>query len=134
MLEGNWLRTGDIGYYDEDEYIFIVDRLKELIKVKAYQVEGHSRAGKSASLSSRHCRCRRYWGFARQKWGGTQSLHHLQAQVSSEEAVHEYVRKEAAEYKQLLSGVEFVEELPKGPSGKVLRRAQLEKYPRDTPA
>ncbi|CAG7823160.1 unnamed protein product, partial [Allacma fusca] len=33
-----WLRTGDIGYYAEDEYFYIVDRLKELIKVKGLQV------------------------------------------------------------------------------------------------
>lgn len=30
--------TGDIGYYDEDNYFYIVDRLKELIKVKGFQV------------------------------------------------------------------------------------------------
>ena len=29
---------GDIGYYDEDEHFFIVDRLKELIKYKGFQV------------------------------------------------------------------------------------------------
>lgn len=33
-----WLHTGDIGYYDEDEHFFIVDRVKELIKYKGYQV------------------------------------------------------------------------------------------------
>ena len=33
-----WLHTGDIGHYDEDEHFFIVDRLKELIKYKGFQV------------------------------------------------------------------------------------------------
>ena len=33
-----WLHTGDIAHYDEDEHFFIVDRVKELIKYKGYQV------------------------------------------------------------------------------------------------
>lgn len=37
-----WMHTGDIGYYDESELIYIVDRLKELIKYKGFQV-GSSR-------------------------------------------------------------------------------------------
>lgn len=36
--EDGWLHTGDVAYYDEDEYFFIVDRTKELIKVKGNQV------------------------------------------------------------------------------------------------
>lgn len=36
--EYGWLHTGDVGYYDEDEDIFIVDRIKDLIKYKGYQV------------------------------------------------------------------------------------------------
>lgn len=37
-VEG-WLHTGDIGYVDDDEEIFIVDRVKELIKFKGFQVQ-----------------------------------------------------------------------------------------------
>lgn len=36
--EEGFYKTGDIAYYDEDGYFFIVDRIKELIKYKAWQV------------------------------------------------------------------------------------------------
>lgn len=35
-VEG-WLHTGDIGYVDDDDEVFIVDRVKELIKFKGFQ-------------------------------------------------------------------------------------------------
>ena len=38
MIRDGWLHTGDIAIYDEQERFFIVDRLKELIKVKGFQV------------------------------------------------------------------------------------------------
>lgn len=34
-----WLHTGDVAFYDDEKFFFIVDRLKELIKYKAYQVK-----------------------------------------------------------------------------------------------
>ena len=34
--KGGWLHTGDIGYIDENDELFIVDRLKELIKYKGF--------------------------------------------------------------------------------------------------
>jgi long-subunit acyl-CoA synthetase (AMP-forming) len=41
ISEDGWLRTGDVAYYDEEGNFYIVDRLKELIKVKGFQVIFH---------------------------------------------------------------------------------------------
>jgi len=39
IIDSNgWLHTGDVGYYDKDLNFYIVDRIKELIKYKAFQV------------------------------------------------------------------------------------------------
>lgn len=38
FIEDGWMRTGDLGYFDDDEYLFIVDRLTEIIKYRGYQV------------------------------------------------------------------------------------------------
>jgi len=34
-----WLHTGDVGYYDDKGFVYVIDRIKELIKVKAFQVK-----------------------------------------------------------------------------------------------
>lgn len=42
--EDGWLKTGDIAYFDDDLDFFITDRLKELIKVKGFQVNPDAQA------------------------------------------------------------------------------------------
>lgn len=36
--KNGWLHTGDVGFIDDEENVFIVDRIKELIKYKGFQV------------------------------------------------------------------------------------------------
>lgn len=48
LTEDGWLKTGDIAYFDEDFDFYISDRLKELIKVKGFQVTACS--GEKSSL------------------------------------------------------------------------------------
>lgn len=38
LVSGGWLRTGDVCYIDEQGFLFVVDRVKEMIKYKGYQV------------------------------------------------------------------------------------------------
>lgn len=36
--DDGWLRTGDVAYFDQDGYLYIIDRLKDTIKYKGFQV------------------------------------------------------------------------------------------------
>lgn len=50
LTEDGWLKTGDIAYFDEDYDFYITDRLKELIKVKGFQVTISSDKKRAFSL------------------------------------------------------------------------------------
>ncbi|XP_021913242.1 4-coumarate--CoA ligase-like [Zootermopsis nevadensis] len=100
-----WLHTGDVAYYDEDEYFYIVDRTKELIKVKGNQVSPTELESILAGEVPR--------AFV---------VRHPDYQSLTEADVQEYVEPKVASYKKLAGGVKFIDVIPRNPAGKVLRQ------------
>jgi acyl-coenzyme A synthetase/AMP-(fatty) acid ligase len=118
-VEDGWLRTGDIGRIDENGFTFIVDRLKELIKYKGYQVPP---AELEAVLVS-HPKVKDAGVVGTPMDDGGEAP---KAFVVAEEGVDgdeliAYVAERVAPYKKIRE-VEFVDEIPKSASGKILRR------------
>lgn len=117
-----WLRTGDIVSYDEHGLYYIRDRIKELIKVNAYQV---APAELEAVL-----RCHPdivdavVVGIPHATYGEVPRAFVVKRQGAntSEDNVKQFVAKQVAKYKRLTGGVYFVESIPKTATGKILRR------------
>ncbi len=120
-----WLHTGDLGYLDEDGYLFIVDRKKDMIKTSGFQVwpreieevlATHPAvaevgvAGMSDPVK----------GEVVQAWVVLRA-----GQTASEQDLRAFCRKQLAPYK-VPARIEFRDALPKTMVGKVLRRALKE--------
>ncbi|EAA11995.3 AGAP004655-PA [Anopheles gambiae str. PEST] len=117
-----WLRTGDIGYYDNDEEFFIIDRLKELIKYKGYQVPPAEI--EAVLLTNSKIKDAGVVGFPDEA-AGELPLAFVVKQPGvtlTEEEVKQYVAARTSPAKRLHGGVRFVSEIPKNVSGKILRR------------
>ena len=125
LVEGGWLRTGDIARVDAEGYTYIVDRLKELIKYKGYQVPP---AELEAVLVS-HPQVRDAGVIGIPHEGGDEypkACVVCEGDLDAEELMA-YVAERVAPYKKVRE-VEFVEEVPKSASGKILRRVLRERY------
>jgi len=116
-----WLHTGDIGHVDDEDHYFIVDRLKELIKYKGFQVapaelEGllltHPDVADAAVIPVPDLEAGEVpKGFVVLKPGRSASPDELMA----------FVADHVAHYKRIRL-LELVDEIPKSASGKILRR------------
>ncbi|KAL9224588.1 hypothetical protein vseg_000608 [Gypsophila vaccaria] len=116
-----WLHTGDIGYVDNDDEIFIVDRLKELIKYKGFQVAPAELEGMLLNHPSIHDAA----VVAMQDEAAGEIpvafVTRLNGCQITEDDVKQYISKQVVFYKRI-GRVFFVDSIPKLPSGKILRK------------
>ncbi len=120
MLAGHVLRTGDIGYMDQDGYVFIEDRKKDMILVSGFNVYPNEVEGVVAA----HPGVLEVAAVAQpdERAGEVVALFVVKKDPAlTEEALIEYCRKELTGYK-VPKRIYFRDELPKTNVGKILRR------------
>lgn len=122
-----WFHTGDVGYADEEGYVYIVDRVKELIKYNAYQVAPaeleavlltHPAIADAAVIPSPD-----------EQAGEVPKAFIVlkpEAGAVAPDDVLAYVAERVAPYKKVRR-IEFTDQIPKTASGKILRRILVER-------
>lgn len=119
-----WLRTGDLCRADEDGYLYVVDRLKELIKYKGLQVAPAEL--EAVLLSHPEVADAAVVGSSDEEAGELPKAFVVAKGDPTAEEVMSFVAERVAPHKKVRK-VEFVEEIPKSPSGKILRRVLIER-------
>jgi acyl-CoA synthetase (AMP-forming)/AMP-acid ligase II len=126
LSEDGWLRTGDVGRLDEDGYLYVLERKKEFIKYKGYQVapaeleavlHEHPAVLDAAVVPKPHLESGEIpKAFVVLREGFQASPEELMA----------FVAEKVAPYKKIRE-VEYLTEIPKTASGKILRRDLIER-------
>ncbi|KAE9317366.1 hypothetical protein PR003_g18490 [Phytophthora rubi] len=122
FTEDGFLRTGDLGYIDDDGFIFIVDKLKELIKYKGHQVA----PAEIEDVVNSHPLVADYCCVRGRDLGTGEEIPKAfvvlkEGATLTSETLMNYVAAKVAGYKRVRE-VEFIDTIPKSLSGKILRR------------
>ncbi|KAJ6672269.1 4-COUMARATE--COA LIGASE-LIKE 9 [Salix viminalis] len=121
-----WLKTGDLSFFDSDGFLYIVDRLKELIKYKAYQVPPFEL--EQLLLSNPEIADAAVIPYPDEEAGQIPMAYVVRQPGSniSEAQVMDSIAKLVAPYKKIRR-VAFIDAIPKSPAGKILRRELIDR-------
>jgi O-succinylbenzoate-CoA ligase len=124
-----WLHTGDIAFMDDEGFVTIADRIKDMIisggeNVYPAEIEAalmtHSDVVEAAVIGQKS-----------EKWGESPlALVVASSEGLTEEAVLAHCKTKLAAFKRP-KAVSFVDSIPRNPSGKILKRVLREQYPAD---
>ncbi|MET8581064.1 4-coumarate--CoA ligase family protein [Streptomyces collinus] len=122
-----WLHTGDVGHVDEDGWLFVVDRVKELIKYKGFQVA----PAELEALLLTHPGIADAAVIGAHDDDGNEIPHAFVVRQPTADGltggdVTAYVAERVAPYKRVRA-VTFIEDVPRAASGKILRRQLRER-------
>jgi acyl-CoA synthetase (AMP-forming)/AMP-acid ligase II len=126
-LRAGWLHTGDLGIMDERGYVYILDRAKDMIISGGENI--YSREIEDVILKHPTVHEVAVIGVPDETWGeAIKAIVSLKpGQKATQEEIINFCREHMASFKKPKS-VEFIEEIPKNPYGKVLKRELREKY------
>jgi len=126
-LQGGWLHTGDLAKVDEEGYIFIVDRKKDMIISGGFNI--YPREIEEVIHSYPGVREVAVIGVPDELWGESVKAIIVPEEGASltESKIIEFCKTKLASYKKPKS-IEFVKELPKNNQGKILKRELKKKY------
>ena len=128
-FEGGWFHSGDLGLFDEEGYLYVVDRVKDVINTGGIQVSGsevegvlfdHEAVSEVAVI-----------GLPDEKWIEAVSavvVPREDAETQNlREALQEHARGKLADFKRP-KHIFFVEDLPRNAAGKILKRELREEF------
>ncbi|MDX6363866.1 MAG: hypothetical protein QOC85_2876, partial [Streptomyces sp.] len=121
FTQEGWLRTGDAGYLDEEGYLFITDRIKDMVITggeNVYPIEVESALAEHPAVSDVAV-----FGTPDEQWGEAVTaavVLNAGARDTSEDELIDFTRARIASYKRPRI-IHFVDDLPRNPSGKVLK-------------
>ena len=123
-----WLHTGDLGYVDEDGYLYLVDRKKEMIDsggVKIYPRDIEDVAVRHPAVLEAAV-----FGVPHENWGETPLATVVLKQPGTVDAdqLRDWINSRVAARYQRVSAVVIVDQFPRNTAGKILKRAMRDVY------